>query len=231
MIKNEIYAQVEYVSPLTDTVLQYILKPEKYISYLAGQYLRLKLGKEYYSYSIANAPLGSQRYELHIRHSRENINNQKLLDEMKHSGGIFLDIPYGNCVLARLSLDKPIIFVAAGSGFAPIKAMLEQLFADGHNRPLKLFWGVRSQSDLYMKDKLLNWQESMNQFSYTTCLSESSEISLTSMVIKQKEFDLRNSQIVMSGPFDLIYKIRDFLVCDGAKKDNIFADAFSFEKE
>lgn len=222
-------ATVEYVSPLTDTVLQFILKPSKYIDYQAGQYLQLISDGEAYSYSIANAPLGSHRYELHIRHSRDNQNNQKLLAAMKKQGEVLLHIPLGDCVVNKLIQKKPIIFIAAGSGFAPIKAMLEQLFADSDDRLLKLYWGVRGQNDLYMHEKLLHWQSCMSNFVYTSYLSKVGKESLISVIIGDNIDALLDYQFVMSGPFDLMYAMRDALVQNGVDKGDIFSDAFSFE--
>ncbi|MDF1758730.1 MAG: NAD(P)H-flavin reductase [Legionellaceae bacterium] len=225
----ELKATVEYVSPLTNSVLKFVLKPEKYVPYYAGQYLQLISDDDVYSYSIANAPLGSMRYELHIRHSRDNTQTQKLLSDMKNKGEVRLKVPFGNCSVACIDATKPIIFIAAGSGFAPIKAMLEQLFADCDERVLKLYWRVSSKSHLYMNEKLLEWQGSMSTFSYSSDLSESRDDCFISKIIQQNSDDLLHYQIVMSGPFDFMYDMRDALTANGVSPENIFSDAFSFE--
>lgn len=223
-----LHANVEYVSPLTDSVLQFILRPDNYVDYTAGQYLKLILDKQFYCYSIANAPLGSQRYELHIRHSKDNENNKKLLTFMKKQGGINLQVPFGECSIDKLYPSMPIIFIAAGSGFAPIKAMLEQLFADSDPRPIKLYWGVRVLSDLYMMEKLSHWQSSIRSFSYSSHISSSDDDSLIAKIFKQHADDLQNYQIIMSGPFDLMYKIKDALLAASIQEKYLFSDAFSF---
>jgi CDP-4-dehydro-6-deoxyglucose reductase len=224
-----IQAKVERITPLTDSILQLILAPREYVDYQAGQYLQIISAEEEFSYSIANAPLGSHKYELHIRHTRDNPYNQPLLAEIKHKGSVTIRLPLGECNLSRLHPNKPILFIAGGTGFAPIKAMIEQLLADGKPRAFKLFWGARSQSDLYMDDIVTQWQSHVPHFQYFSQLSETSTETLASMVLARHEQDINNWQIVISGPFDMVYSTRDQLVAKGASPTNLFSDAFSFE--
>lgn len=221
-----IQARVESITPLTDSILQLILKPNTYVDYNAGQYLQILYQDNAFSYSIANAPLGSHQYELHIRHSKDNPYNQPLLAEIKQRGVVTIQLPFGQCNVSRLEPEKPIIFIAGGTGFAPIKAMIEQILADGESRQFELFWGARTQSDLYMNEKLLNWQSHVAQFNYFSLLSENSPFTLADMVLQHHENDIQNWQIVMGGPFDMVYSIRDKLLAHGASPDHLFSDAF-----
>jgi len=222
-----IQARVVSITPLTDSILQLILKPDNYVDYQAGQYLQIIYENEAFSYSIANAPLGSHQYELHIRHTRDNPYNQPLFAEIKRLGEVTIQLPMGECNVSRLYPDKPIIFIAGGTGFAPIKAMIEQLLADGESRPFELFWGARSQSDLYMEDKVLYWQSHVNHVKYFPLLSENNQITLADMVLERHALDINDWQIVISGPFDMAYNIRDTLVTQGVLPENLFSDAFT----
>lgn len=224
-------ASVESITPLTDSILQLMLEPDEYIDYQAGQYLQILMGKEAFSYSIANAPLGSHKYELHIRHTKDNPYNQPLLAEIKHKGRVSLRLPKGECHLNRLQPQKPILFIAGGTGFAPIKAMIEQLLAQGESRAFELFWGARSQSDLYMDEKVLNWQSHVKQFQYFSLLSEVSNETLAAVVLNQYGNCLNAWQMVISGPFDMSYSIRDSLVAAGVDRSQLFSDAFDFEEK
>ncbi|MDP3562280.1 MAG: NAD(P)H-flavin reductase [Legionellaceae bacterium] len=224
----ETYAEIEKVVPLTNTLLQFFLKPERYIDYQAGQYLQIITNQENYNYSIANAPLGTHRYELHIRHNREHIKNQMMLATMEQSNRILIQLPLGNSSIYRLNPTKPIIFIAVGTGFAPIKAIIEQLFADKDTRRKILLWSVNTQQDLYMNEKASQWQKDCTSFSYVPYLFKSSENSLISVINKQCA-NLDEYQIVMNGPFDLMYIIRDALLAEGLARENLFSDAFSFE--
>lgn len=230
MSNDIITATVERITPLTDRILQLILSPEMFVNYEPGQYLQIIHNNEAYSYSIANAPLGSHTYELHIRHTHDNPFVKTLLADIKEKGAVRIQLPMGDCDLSHLKPDKPIIFIAGGTGFAPIKAMIEQLLAAGTTQPFELFWGARSQSDLYMDDKVIQWQHHVSHFNYYSLVSELSKASLASLVIEQHANDINNWQIVISGPFDMVYSTRDSLVAHGARAHNLFSDAFSFEK-
>ncbi|KTC85041.1 NAD(P)H-flavin reductase [Legionella brunensis] len=228
-MSKPVIAQVESVTPLTDSILQIILKPAKYMDYQPGQYLQVLSADGELSYSIANAPLGSHQYELHIRHSQDNPANQQLLAEIKQKGTVRIRVPQGGCHLNKLQMSKPILFIAGGTGFAPIKAMIEQLLATGDKRAFELFWGARSQSDLYMDEKVMQWQAHVEHFHYFSLLSNTSKETLASVILDHHSQDLQQWQIVIAGPFDMVYAIRDILVSHGVPREQLFSDAFAFE--
>lgn len=91
---------------------------------------------------------------------------------------------------------------------------------------MELFWGARSQSDLYMDDKVLHWQSHVHHVKYFPLLSEQNQMTLAGMVLERHALDINNWQIVISGPFDMAHSIRDTLVAKGALPQNIFSDAF-----
>jgi len=228
-MSNITKAYVETIAPLTDTIVQLILAPKTFVEYQAGQYLQILFDNEAYSYSIANAPLGSHKYELHIRHSLDNPYNQSLFAHIKKHGFVSLALPFGGCSLSDLDPDRPILFIAGGTGFAPVKAMIEQLLANAKVRPFELFWGARSQSDLYMHEKVVTWEAHVSHFNYYSSLSDTHKSRLASQVLSVHPKDLQDWQIVISGPFEMVYNTRDILVESGVSPDYIFSDAFSFE--
>jgi len=229
MSEQLIPAKVEQISPLTDTIVKLILSPEQFLDYKAGQYLQILLGDEALSYSIANAPLGAHHYELHIRHTRDNPLNQNLFSHIKEHGSVSIRMPFGECSIDQLDSQRPIIFIAGGTGFAPVKAMIEHLLTSDDVRPMELFWGARSQSDLYMDEKVKSWQAHVSRFKYYSLLSDESKESLASNVLSRHKSDINLWQIVISGPFDMVFSTRDFLVSNGVSPSQLFSDAFSFE--
>ncbi|MCE0722133.1 MULTISPECIES: NAD(P)H-flavin reductase [Legionella] len=229
MKEKTIKALVEDISPLTDSIMRLILTPEKYIDYQAGQYLQILFGKEAFSYSIANAPLGSHKYELHIRHSLENPYNQRLFAHIKEYGFVNIRLPFGECSIKHLDPQLPILFIAGGTGFAPVKAMIEQLLSASDTRAFELFWGARLQNDLYMDEKVTSWQTHVSHFKYFSSVSEDNTVPLASIVLSKHPQDLGEWQIVISGPFDMVYSTRDVLVSNGVSSARLFSDAFSFE--
>ena len=229
MKEKIITAQVEDISPLTDSIMRLVLAPEEYIDYQAGQYLHILFGEDAFSYSIANAPLGSHKYELHIRHSLENPYNQRLFAHIKKFGSVTIQLPFGKCSIEHLDTQQPILFIAGGTGFAPVKAMIEHLLSTSDSRPFELFWGARLQSDLYMDEKVTSWQAHVSRFKYFSSVSEDNAKPLVSYVLARHPHDLGEWQIIISGPFDMVYSARDALVSHGVSSEHLFSDAFSFE--
>lgn len=230
MMEQEVDAEVTQMAPLTDSIMQVLLKPNPYVEYQAGQYLNILCEGQEFSYSIANAPLGAHHYELHIRHSLDNPYNQSLFAYIKKHGAVRLKLPYGSCSLDKLDPLKPILFVAGGTGFAPVKAMIEQLLADSSPRAFELFWGARSHSDVYLDEKVLHWQAHIPRFKYYPFCSEASKENLLSNLLIRHAQDLHEWQIVLSGPFEMVYNFRDVLVERGFAPEHLFSDAFAFEK-
>lgn len=229
MNDTSIEAQVDKIVPLTNTILQLILRPECYVDYIAGQYLQIIHKNEAYAYSIANAPLGSHTYELHIRHAKDNPYNDSLLAEIKEKGSVTIRLPEGNCHIEKLQVKKPIIFIAAGTGFSPVKAMIEQLLATNRPEQFELYWGARSQNDLYMDDRVKHWQTHVEHFQYFSHLTSKSGEKLSEKILSRHQDYLNQWQYVLAGPFDMIYEVRDHLVAHGAEVSSMFSDAFSFE--
>ena len=229
MTIQETTARIEQITPLTDSILHLVLSPEHYIDYQAGQYLQVILEDTALYYSIANAPLGSQKYELHIRHSRDNPADQRLLEEIKQKGYLTLRLPFGECSLAHINPAKSTLFIAAGTGFAPVHAMIEQLLVTPTEHPFELIWGARTESDLYLDEKVKKWQNHVHRFRYTSLLTQHSQQTLASIVLSQHEHHLHQWQMILSGPFDLVYNTRDKLVENGVALEDLYSDAFQFE--
>ncbi|MDP1602472.1 MAG: NAD(P)H-flavin reductase [Legionella sp.] len=225
-------AHVERISPLTDSIIELVLAPDTYIDYEAGQYLQISSGKELLSYSIANAPLGSHKYELHIRHDKTNPYNEALFAHIKEFGRVTIHLPLGDCHINKLQPNVPIVFIAGGTGFAPIKAMIEQLLATGDSRSFELYWGARSQSDLYMDEKVRHWQAHVSHFRYFSLLPNSNpKEKLSTRVISEHKGQLKDYQFVIGGPFDMVYATRDALVAEGVSPSQLYSDAFGFEEK
>ncbi len=229
MNEKTVLAKVDTISPLTDSIMRLVLAPDEYVPYHAGQYLNILFAEEAFSYSIANAPLGSHKYELHIRHSEENPYNSRLFAHIREHGSVTLQLPYGTCSINELDPQRPILFIAGGTGFAPVKAMIEQLLAVTDHRPFELIWGARSRSDLYWDEQVRHWQTHVSRFQYFSLLSDESQQTLASCALTRHPDDLGEWQIVLSGPFDMVFATRDALVNKGAVPAHLFSDAFSFE--
>ena len=87
------------------------------------------------------------------------------------------------------------------------------------------------RNDLYMHEKVTSWQTHVNRFNYFSSISEDNVMPLISFVLARHPQDLGEWQIVISGPFDMVYSTRDILVSNGVLREHLFSDAFSFEEK
>lgn len=229
MSKEMTPAHVTEAMPLTRNLLRVSLAPEHYIPYEAGQYLQIVSPNETLYYSIANAPLGSHTYELHIRHVPENIEHQHILNTITQLGCVILNLPFGKCTLRALEPERPIIFIAGGTGFAPIKAIIEQLLTNGDTRPFELYWSARGQEDLYLEEQVLTWKKHVEHFNYMPHITKPNQTALMQRILERHPDDLTNHQVVLAGPFDLVYSLRDDLIKHGLARNQLFSDAFDLE--
>jgi NAD(P)H-flavin reductase/ferredoxin len=142
------------------------------IPFKAGQYLQVVLEDgARRSYSMANPSTQNDGASLHIRHVRGGRFSH-YLDSVAAAGDILaVEAPFGDFYLRPG--DKPLIFVASGTGFAPIKSILETLFKQGKpTRPIALYWGGRRKNDVYMADLPQKWAQQHERFTFIPVLSE-----------------------------------------------------------
>lgn len=121
------------------------------------------------------------------------------------------------------------MFLTKGTGFAPIKAMIEQLITNGDQRPLHLFWACRLPNDLYLENIVRQWQKALPFFSYTPIiLNPEQSDALDSFTLNYYD-DLSSWQIILSGSSDMVYKTREGLMRQGALLKHIHSDVFDLE--
>jgi CDP-4-dehydro-6-deoxyglucose reductase len=127
--------------------------------FLAGQYIDILLkDAKRRSYSIANAPKpeGVTYLEIHVRHTPGGLFTDRVFSTLKVRELLRFEGPLGTFYV-REDSNKPIVMVASGTGFAPIKAMCEVALERGMTRPITLYWGCRTRRDLYMLDVPQRW--------------------------------------------------------------------------
>lgn len=166
--------RVHKMSRMTDDimVLQFELPAGEKLRFCAGQYISiLPKDQKPRNYFLANAPLGDELLELHLRRDENDSFAQYVFNEMNERDILRFKGPLGDFRL-RENSDKPVIFVAGATGFATIKAMIEQTLHLNSQRPMHLYWGVRKPADLYMLDRMAQWESSGIRF--TPVISEAS---------------------------------------------------------
>jgi len=205
------------------------------MQFLAGQYLDilLKDGRRR-SFSIANAPHDDELFELHIRKIEGGEYTTHVFEDMEEKALLRIEGPLGTFFLREES-DRPLLFIAGGTGFAPIKSILEHAFAEGVKRPIHFYWGARDKASLYLTELAQSWVEKYENFSYTPVLSaakpEDNWEGRTGFVHEAvvKDFaELSSFDIYTSGPPEMIDAGREAFLKIGMDEDLYFFDAFTF---
>jgi CDP-4-dehydro-6-deoxyglucose reductase len=210
--------------------------------YHAGQYVEfiLRDGARR-SYSMANAPhtVGEKpAIELHVRHLPGGKFTDHVFGAMKEKDILRVEGPFGSFFL-REDSDKPMILLASGTGFAPIKAILEHMIWKGSRRKAVLYWGCRSKADLYMNE----WAEAaaaqMPTLRYVPVLSEPKpeddwhgRTGFVHQAVMHDHPSLLEHQVYACGvPVMVESAQHDFVVRCGLPDDEFFADSFTSEAD
>ena len=231
-------ARVERVErPAEDVAVLFLKLPTgERLQFLAGQYIDilLKSGKRR-SFSMANPPHNDQLIELHVRKSPGGAFSSYVFEEMKERAILRFEGPLGTFYLRNDDSGKPLIFVAGGTGFAPIKAIIEHAFHHGDDRPIVLYWGARSKKDLYMPELPLRWQQEHPHFSYIPVLSDplpedawQGRTGLVHQAVLDDFQDLSGYQVYACGAPGMTDVARQtFVEQRGLPEDEFYCDAFT----
>jgi len=230
--------RVEHLELLAHDVARIRLKlPEtQRLQFLAGQYLEFLLPDgRVRAFSMANAPHDDAFLELHVRHVPGGRFTDQVFSKMKEKAILRIRAPLGSFVL-REDSPRPLVFVAGGTGFAPIKAMIEHAFHIGLERPMRLYWGVRSRRDLYLPDLPTQWARERPGFAYTPVLSEpdadwTGQRGFVHLAVLEDSADLSGCDVYAAGPPPMVRAARDAFGAAGLPADRFYADAFEYAVE
>jgi NAD(P)H-flavin reductase/ferredoxin len=138
----------------------------------AGQYLRVRMPDgDGRSFSMASAPQESDGVQLHIRQVPGGAFSEKVLSTLKLDDHLEVEVPFGDFYL-RDHAGERYIFVATGTGFAPLRSMIDDMIRRRLNREVRLYWGGRTSEDLYLADLCEKWAGRHPWFHFTPVLSE-----------------------------------------------------------
>jgi CDP-4-dehydro-6-deoxyglucose reductase len=210
------------------------------LRYHAGQYVEFILqdGKRR-SYSMANAPhRAAAGLELHLRHTPGGLFTDHVFGAMKEKDILRIEGPFGSFYL-REDSTAPIVLLASGTGFAPIKALIEHMQFKRIDRPTVLYWGCRSRADLYLHDWALQAASETPHLRYIPVLSEpraedrwTGRTGLVHQAVMAGLPDLGGHQVYACGaPVMVDAAQRDFIERCGLSPDDFFADSFVTEAD
>ena len=233
--------RVQKLQPLAEDVmlLQLKLPANERLLFLAGQYIDFLLkdgGRR--SFSIANPPHDADQIELHVRHVPGGQFTDHVFAKMKERDILRCEGPLGTFFL-REDSDKPIVFVASGTGFAPIKSVIEHMFHKNIARPATLYWGGRRPRDLYMNALAEKWAAEHPAFRYVPVISDalpedgwSGRSGFVHRAVMEDFPDLSGHQVYACGvPVMVDSARRDFTANCRLPEDEFYADSFTTQAD
>ena len=224
------------VKKSADVVVMHLQLPANdAFAFRAGQYIEfiLRDGARR-SYSMANAPHIGPALELHIRHMPGGRFTDLVFGSMKEKDILRIEGPFGSFFL-REDSDKPMVFLASGTGFAPLKALLEHVQHCGITRPTTLYWGGRRPGDLYMEDWVQAQLANMPHVRYVPVVSDAlpedqwtGRTGFVHLAVLQDFNDLSGYQVYACGAPIVVESARSaFSEQAGLPADEFFADSFT----
>ncbi len=212
------------------------------LQFIAGQYIDILLkdgGRR--SFSLANAPHDDEFLQLHARNYPGGVFAEHVFTQMKEKDILRFEGPLGSFFLrdAPEYDDIPIIFIASGTGFAPIKSILEHAFSmensRGYKKYMTLYWGVRTKADLYLTDLIYDWERQHEHFTFIPVLSDAlpadnwqGRKGLVHQAVLEDFQSLAQQQVYACGsPVMVKAAYNDFTNLRSLPKDRFFSDVFT----
>ena len=205
------------------------------LQYLAGQYVEFMLRDgQRRSYSLANAPFKDELMTLHIRRMPGGLFTDTVFTTAKERDILRFEGPMGTFFL-REDSNKPMILLASGTGFAPLKALIEQSVHNKSDRKMTLYWGGRRPQDLYMDALCREWAAELPNFTYVPVISNATgednwqgRSGFVHRAVVEDHPDLSGYQVYACGaPIVVESAQRDFIAQCNLPETEFFADAFT----
>jgi CDP-4-dehydro-6-deoxyglucose reductase len=232
--------RVQTMQRVTDDVILLGLKlpANERLQFLAGQYLEflLKDGSRR-SFSMGNAPHDDALLQLHVRHVPGGQFTDHVFGKMKERDILRFEGPQGTFFL-REDSGKPIVFVASGTGFAPIKSIIEHAIHKGIARPMTLYWGGRRPRDLYLHALAEGWA-AQGRLKYVPVISDAlpedawtGRTGFVHRAVMQDFPDLSGHQVYACGvPVMVDAARRDFTTLCKLPEEEFYADSFTTQAD
>ncbi|HYR25508.1 MAG TPA: CDP-6-deoxy-delta-3,4-glucoseen reductase, partial [Aquabacterium sp.] len=225
-------------------ILRLQLPAHNSFGFRAGQFIEfiLKDGQRR-SYSMANAPhavkeAGPEGIELHIRHMPGGVFTDQVFSTLKEKDILRVEGPFGTFFL-REDSERPIVLLGSGTGFAPLKAIIEHMRHAGITRPTVLYWGCRTKADLYLHDWALQQAAELPWLRYVPVLSDATpedqwtgRTGFVHQAVLADLPDLSAHEVYACGaPIMVASARRDFVAQAGLPEEFFYADAFTSEAD
>lgn len=227
-------AVITDIRPFTQDVIHLALEvPGAGMDYLPGQHMRMHLGDgTTRNFSMASAPRGGT-IDFHVRRISGGRFTDGLLKRLAAGDPLDIELPLGTFFLRRQDY-RPLVMVATGTGLAPIKSMLESLLDDPDCPSVSLYWGMRTASDLYLRDQILDWGGRLRDFNFVPVLSRADDSwrgrrGHVQHAVVEDLGDLSQHALYLCGSPRMISAARATFTANGASAEHIYTDAFVFQ--
>jgi CDP-4-dehydro-6-deoxyglucose reductase len=237
-------ARVERKEQLSHDVMALFLKlpSSEHLQFRAGQYIEflLKDGKRR-AFSLANAPHHDNLLELHLRLIPGGQFTEYVFNEMPDKAIMRIEGPFGSFYL-REDSDKPIIMVAGGTGFAPIKGIVEHMLYKNLKRPMVIYWGARTMADMYMAAVPAAWAAANDHIEFIPVLSDATpedhwhgrtgliHQAVLDDLVKPGQSNLSGYEVYCCGAPGMVEVAHASFLQHGLEEDAFFSDAFTYAK-
>ena len=222
---RELPARVERMERLAPDVMGLWLRLPAIepFNWRSGQYVDVMLpGERRRSFSLANPPHDSALLELHVRRAPGGEFSEKGFGGMKQGSLLRIEGPLGQ-FFYRPEASRPALLIGGGTGYAPLKAMIREVLESGSRRDLVLYWGARTEADLYEDAWLRELAAKHAHFHYTPVLTEFVHEAVLKNVAGLAGFD-----VYAAGPPAMIDAVRTALPRHGAEPERIYFDSFDY---
>ncbi len=224
----------EFLSPNV-AKLKLILPKTQRMQFLAGQYIEILLpGGKRRAFSIASPPHDASELELHIRHIDGGDFTSWVFNELDVKGILRIEGPLGTFFI-RHDSQRPMIMMGGGTGFAPLKSMIEYLLMKKSKRPIHLYWGAQNLAELYCLELPSSWEKEFPHIRFTPVLSNpiaadnwQGRTGFVHTAVVEDYPDLSGHEVYMSGPPIMIDTARHAFPEQGLAEDRLFYDSFEF---
>jgi CDP-4-dehydro-6-deoxyglucose reductase len=226
-------AKVALMENLGSDVMRLGLKlPEQSrMQFLAGQYVEFIFDDGVRrAFSIANAPHDDELLEFHIRHVTGGKFTDKLFNDMRLGDMLRIEGPMGNFYVREES-QRPMIMLATGTGFGPVKGIVEHLIAEKSQRPIYIYWGGDNEANLYLDALAREWDRQHSDIHYRPVLSKAGAEwqGRRGHVQEAASADfasLAGFEMYACGNPKMVYAAKDQMVANGMSADHCYSDAF-----
>lgn len=219
--------KIDRLDLITSTVLRVVLRtpPAARLAFLPGQHLDIIHGQTRRAYSIANAPRADGRLELLVARVDGGVMSRYWFEKAQVNDVLRLEGPLGTFFLREDGASR-VILLATGTGIAPIKAMAEQIHGNAENPRADIFWGTRSEEDIYLERLPLP-----PGVGVVTCLSRpqpgwNGGRGYVQNVFAAQAQNLPGCSVYACGSPDMIETARQLLVEQGLPRRRFYSDAF-----